>query len=156
MRCLSLNPYITVHLQEAKWGFRKLNVIRKVIKACHLKKSYLCIKLSDDKMMKRLNFKWRGVNKSTNVLSFPSYHKDKATKDNMQNLGDIILSYDTIRKQSITYHKPFSAHLAHLLVHGILHLKGYTHNLKYQARFMESEEIRILNSLNINNPYLIY
>ena len=68
-------------------------------------------------------------------------------------LGDIVISSDTIIKEANNEKKIEEDHLIHLFIHGVLHLLGYDHETSYDAKIMETLEIKILKSLNINNPY---
>lgn len=118
------------------------------------------ILLTDDGAMKKLNQAYRGVNKPTNVLSFPSLEPQEVSvilksKDAQESiiLGDVVLAFETIQKESIHQHKPFDEHLVHLVVHGVLHLLGFDHEKNEDAVIMESLEIKILSCLNIRNPY---
>jgi probable rRNA maturation factor len=70
-------------------------------------------------------------------------------------LGDLIISYDTLLKEVKSKKIDFQDHLSHILIHGILHLKGYTHDKEEDARLMQNEEKRLLKNLNIKNPYII-
>ena len=70
-------------------------------------------------------------------------------------LGDIIISYDTLLKEVKNKKIGLQSHLSHILIHGILHLKGYTHNYEEDTRLMQNEEKRLLKNLNIKNPYTI-
>ena len=108
--------------------------------------------LTNDDAIQDLNKKYRDKDKPTNVLSFPQY--DDAEHGMAAMLGDIVLSYDTVIKEAKEQKKPFKDHYTHLLVHGCLHLAGYNHESDADADEMESLEISILDSLNIQNPYL--
>ena len=114
----------------------------------------LSIRLSNDKEIKAFNFKWKGVDKPTNILSF--INNDKVfLKNNLIYLGDIIISYDTLLKEVKNKKIDLQDHLSHILIHGILHLKGYTHDYEEDTRLMQNEEKRLLKNLNIKNPYKI-
>ena len=63
------------------------------------------------------------------------------------------MAYETLKKEANEGNILFLNHMSHLLIHGILHLKGYSHENKSEERIMQTEEIRILKILNINNPY---
>ena len=76
-------------------------------------------------------------------------------ENNMIYLGDIIISYDTLLKEVKSKKIDFKDHLSHILIHGILHLKGYTHDKEEDTRLMQNEEKRLLKNLNIKNPYKI-
>ena len=101
------------------------------------------------------NLKWKGINKPTNILSFLNDDKVFSFEDNMIYLGDIIISYETISKEVKNKKINFQDHLSHILIHGILHLKGYTHEKEEDTRSMQNEEKRLLKNLNIKNPYKI-
>ncbi len=97
-----------------------------------------------------LNKQYRGKDGGTNVLSFP--HLDFEGK--YFYLGDIFLCYDKILEESKTQQKTFRHHLAHLALHGVLHLFGYDHVKSKDAAVMERLEARILKNYCIDNPYL--
>lgn len=107
--------------------------------------------------IQKLNAKYRGKDKPTNVLSFPSglYHPDKQQQIPVIPLGDVILGYETIKQEAAEQGIPFLDHLTHLLLHGFLHLLGYDHELDDEAEVMEALEIQHLKALGINNPYLV-
>ena len=109
--------------------------------------------LTNDKQIRQLNCDYRKQNKATNVLSFPLWEKEMPKKTIL--LGDIILSYETIKKEALEQNKIFLHHLSHLLIHSLLHLIGYDHIIKKDAAIMERLEIKLLKTLNINNPYII-
>ena len=101
--------------------------------------------------MRELNNTWRGKNRPTNVLSFPMQSPDEV---DLKMLGDLALCADVINTEAIQQHKPAQAHWAHMVVHGMLHLQGYDHIDEHQAEEMEALEIRILDQLGFDNPYL--
>ena len=109
----------------------------------------LAIVLSDDSAVRLLNRQWRGIDKATNVLSFPT----ETTDGEPQLLGDIVLAYETIAREARKESKPFAHHLAHLAVHGFLHLNGYDHERDEDAEAMEELERKILRRLAIADPY---
>ena len=109
--------------------------------------------LADDETVQALNRQWRGKDKPTNVLSFPAAAQP-LPPGVPRPLGDLVLAYDTLVRESGEQSKPLSAHLAHLLVHGTLHLLGQDHeNGDAQAEAMEALEIAALAQLGIPNPY---
>ncbi len=118
----------------------------------------ISITLTNDKVIKNYNNKYRNIDKATNVLSFPIYEKEVVKELNQNGnyvlLGDIILSIDTIIRESNEQKKQFSNHLTHLIVHSILHLFGFDHINEIEAKYMESIEIKVLKIFGINNPYL--
>jgi probable rRNA maturation factor len=109
----------------------------------------LAVLLTDDAAVRRLNATWRGLDKPTNVLSFPA----AATPDS-QHLGDIAIAYETTAREASDEGKPLADHLAHLAVHGFLHLVGYDHESDAEAETMEQLERDILARLNVPDPYL--
>ena len=115
----------------------------------------LAVMLTDDAGIRTLNNNWRGIDKPTNVLSFPalpptgSGGPDQAPR----MLGDIAIAYETTRKEADDEQKPFDHHLSHLAIHGFLHLMGYDHETDDDAEAMESLEQDILAQLGIPDPY---
>ena len=134
---------------------KKLNlIVEQIIKDNRflaLKKKFsISILFTGDKKINQLNKKFRKINSPTNILSFPSM----PTNINTNNfLGDIVISSDTLIKEADNEKKIEEDHLIHLFIHGVLHLLGYDHETSYDAKIMETLEIKILKSLNINNPY---
>jgi probable rRNA maturation factor len=110
------------------------------------------IVLTDDSSIRALNRDWRGVDKPTNVLSFPAAgHK---AGEGTRLLGDIIIAYETLERECDDENRIFLHHLAHLAVHGFLHLIGYDHETDTQAEEMEGLESKIMTRLNMPDPYL--
>jgi probable rRNA maturation factor len=113
----------------------------------------LAIVLGDDSAIRLLNRDWRGIDKPTNVLSFPA--KAAGGRGAPQApLGDIVIAYETTAEQAEAEGKPFLHHLAHLAIHGFLHLLGHDHQNDQDADAMEALERRILAQLGIPDPYL--
>jgi probable rRNA maturation factor len=106
----------------------------------------LAIMLCDDGAMRELNARWRGRPEPTNVLSFPA-------ADGSEMLGDIAVAYETTAREAEVEGKPFPDHLAHLAIHGFLHLLGYDHQSDAEAAEMERLEVAILARLGVPNPY---
>jgi probable rRNA maturation factor len=114
----------------------------------------LAIMLTDDTGIRTLNNNWRGIDKPTNVLSFPALQPTAgAPADAPRMLGDIAIAYETTRKEADDEEKPFDHHLSHLAVHGFLHLIGYDHEKDDDAEAMEDLEREILAQLGIPDPY---
>jgi probable rRNA maturation factor len=114
----------------------------------------LAIMLTDDSGIRTLNSNWRGLDKPTNVLSFPALQPPAgAPSDAPRMLGDIAIAYQTTRKEADDEAKPFDHHLSHLAVHGFLHLIGYDHENDEDAEAMEGLETEILAQLGIPDPY---
>ena len=104
--------------------------------------------------MKKINKKWRGINQSTNVLSFSN--EKKLVNNRKILLGDIAFSYETIFNEAKVRNINFVNHFRHLLLHGTLHLMGYDHDCDIARNKMEKIEIETLSKFKIKNPYLIY
>ena len=155
MKNYFFNSNIYIYQKEAKWKADEINAIRKVIKTTNTQRNGLTIRLSNDKEVKAFNLKWKGINKSTNILSFLNNDKVFSFENNMIYLGDIIISYETLLKEVKSKKIDFQDHLSHILIHGILHLKGYTHDKEEDTRLMQNEEKRLLKNLNIKNPYKV-
>jgi probable rRNA maturation factor len=115
----------------------------------------LAVMLTDDAGIRTLNRNWRGIEKPTNVLSFPALPPTgpRGPDDAPHMLGDIAIAYETTRKEADDEQKPFDHHLGHLAVHGFLHLIGYDHENDDDAEAMETLEQEILAQLGIPNPY---
>jgi len=115
----------------------------------------LAVMLTDDAGIRTLNLNWRGIDKPTNVLSFPALPPTGAVgpDDAPRMLGDIAIAYETTRKEADDEQKPFDHHLSHLAVHGFLHLIGYDHEKDADAEAMEGLETEILAQLGIPDPY---
>jgi probable rRNA maturation factor len=107
--------------------------------------------LSDDEHVKSVNQEWRGIDKPTNVLSFPAVEAAKLARAPF--LGDIIIAYETVDREAKAEGKAFADHYAHLVVHGFLHLLGFDHINDGYAETMEALEIKILAGLDIPDPY---
>lgn len=118
---------------------------------------YVCnIVLTDDAALHELNRDFRHKDKPTNVLSFPQIEDfDGVKKSDMPvELGDVFLAFETIRNEAKTQGKPLENHVAHLMLHGLLHLLGFDHETKKQAAEMESFETEILAQHGIADPYV--
>jgi probable rRNA maturation factor len=111
----------------------------------------LAVALTDDATIRALNNQWRGLDKATNVLSFPAPASLRG--DAPVHLGDIAIAYETVAREAKSEGKPFADHLAHLAVHGFLHLLGYDHESEPEAEAMEQQERAILARLGIPDPY---
>jgi probable rRNA maturation factor len=112
----------------------------------------ISVLLSDDADVRELNRRWRGIDQPTNVLSFPAAKTGPDAKSGVL-LGDIAIAYETLAREADVEHKPFLDHLAHLAVHGFLHLLGYDHQTDSQADAMEALERAALARLDIADPY---
>jgi len=109
----------------------------------------LAIVLTDDSAIRQLNRAWRGIDAATNVLSFPT----ATAGGEPPLLGDVVLAYETIAAEARAQQKPIAHHVAHLAVHGFLHLLGYDHVRNKDAETMERLEREIMRRLAIPDPY---
>ncbi len=109
------------------------------------------ILLTDDAEMLGLNRQWRGLDKPTDVLSFPGDGPEIPGQP--QYLGDIAVGYETALRDAEAMERPFEAHIAHLLIHGFLHLLGYDHIEAEDAKVMEPLEAELLAGLGWPDPY---
>jgi len=113
----------------------------------------LAIVLTDDSSIRVLNREFRGKDAPTNVLSFPAAELPPGAP---VLLGDIVIAYETTAREAAAEDKPFMHHLAHLAVHGFLHLLGYDHAAEEAADAMERLEIAILARFGVPDPYLLH
>ena len=130
-----------------------LDFFSSVISSTIKKNTLVSVLLTDDYNMKKINKKWRKKDNPTNVLSFP-VNMD-IIEDEYCFIGDVALSYETIEKESDERMISFQNHFIHLLLHGLLHLLGYSHESEKETKDMKKLEIKLLSSINIQNPYLI-
>jgi probable rRNA maturation factor len=137
----------------------------------------LAVVLTDDEAIRALNRDWRRKDAATNVLSFPARNpaknpaknpsksrtkmprkvpgsKPRAARETPCLLGDIVIAFETTEREARAEQKPFAHHLAHLAVHGFLHLVGYDHVADDEANAMEGLETAILARLDVPNPYI--
>jgi len=112
----------------------------------------LSILLTDDAEMRKLNAGWRAKDKPTNVLSFPAENAVDPAKPPAY-LGDVALALATCKREAREQKKTLADHVAHLTVHGVLHLIGYDHMDDEQAEAMEPLETQILAGMGIADPY---
>ncbi|MFC4655068.1 MULTISPECIES: rRNA maturation RNase YbeY [Rheinheimera] len=111
------------------------------------------IRLVDEDESRQLNFDYREKDKPTNVLSFP-FELPPGVEE-LPLLGDLIICADVVATEAAEQGKALHHHWAHMVVHGCLHLLGYDHIEDADAEEMENEEIQILATLGIENPYIL-
>ncbi|QFQ32253.1 rRNA maturation RNase YbeY [Buchnera aphidicola] len=122
--------------------------IRKVLYKKNI--TIITIRIVDETEIKNLNFKYRGKNCSTNILSF---QLNFFIQKNIRLLGDLVLCKKIIEKESIQYKKTLESRWAHMIIHGVLHLLGYDHKNCKEQEIMEKIENKIMLSLNYDEPY---
>ena len=117
--------------------------------------------LTNDKNIRILNEDFRDLDKTTNVLSFALIDDEDASMTIKQceeyndriPAGDIMISLETIEREAKEQNKNIEHHFQHILIHGVLHILGYDHINEEDALIMEEVEVRLLNNMNIDNPY---
>jgi probable rRNA maturation factor len=128
---------------------------RIAMRAAHAAGTAGSVVLADDRTVKRLNARHRGRNKPTNVLTYeasaPGPHGDRLGGDQLG--GEMILALGVVRREAAAAGRRTAHHLAHLVVHGALHLRGHDHHGAGEARRMEMAEARILHRLRVPNPW---
>ena len=138
-------------------------IIRKVLAECFKEenlensKLYITITLTTPEKIQEVNKKYRNINKTTDVLSFPLFEKEELEEKIKNNdfiyediLGDIIISIDKVKEQAIEYNHSFERELSYMVVHGFYHLMGYDHIKEEDKKEMRPKEEKILNKLNIS------
>lgn len=154
------SPHIEIIVRSPRWRRRPtaITVVKRAIsaaaKAASTPAAELAIVLTDDSTIRALNRQWRGKNAPTNVLSFPASGADRP-RSSSPYIGDIVIAYETTAREAGAEDKPFSHHLAHLAIHGFLHLLGYDHDNDRHADKMERLERRILACLDVPDPYAL-
>jgi probable rRNA maturation factor len=149
------HPTVEIQVESPQWSVepRAEGTIRAAITAASDMLSTaggeVSIVLTGDSNMQELNRTWRGIDKPTNVLSFPAPSPRVG-----HMLGDIVISYETLKRECDDEGRIFLHHLAHLAVHGFLHLVGYDHETDAEADAMEALESKILARLQMPDPYL--
>ena len=161
MTAIEPAPLIDVVVESSQWDGRAEATVRRAVTeaaiatAVDFKDCTLAVLLTDDAAMRKLNAQWRGIDKPTNVLSVPPA---QSANDQLgtRSLGDIAIAYETTAREAAEEHKAFDHHLAHLAVHGLLHLLGHDHDTESTAAKMEQREREILARLGVPDPYLIH
>ncbi|MFT6258979.1 MAG: putative rRNA maturation factor [Rickettsiales bacterium] len=129
----------------------------------NIKEIEISVLLTNDEQIQELNKNYRQKDQPTNVLSFPMLNGEEIKNGDLSKLealddclvlGDIVISYQTILRESEEQQKDFDHHLTHLLVHSLLHLIGFDHIDEDDAKIMEDLEIEVLHEVGIDNPYL--
>lgn len=118
--------------------------------------SLVTIRIVDEHESSRLNGSYRDTDKPTNVLAFPVDEEMPVTaeSDDQMELGDLVICYGVVEREAREQSKPMTAHMAHMTVHGTLHLLGYDHLDAAEADAMEMLETRIMLKLGFPDPYL--
>jgi len=160
------SPILDIHITLAGW--RKIPRLKPRLEQAatatldHLPKKLrfpatATLLLTGNAKVRQLNRDFRGMDKATDVLSFPQYEPAELPKIGRQKgpiaLGDIALAYQYVVVEAKKENKILINYVTHLVIHGLLHLFGYDHMEAADAAEMEKLEIRIMKSLNLPNPY---
>lgn len=151
-------PHVDIEVQSPLWNAQPLafQTVRSAIdtaaRTLSTAEGEVSIVLTDDSAITKLNCDWRGIDKPTNVLSFPTSDRKAGQGETM--FGDIVIAYETLERESRDENRAFLHHLAHLTVHGFLHLIGYDHETDAQAEEMEGLESKIMTRMNMPDPYV--
>lgn len=127
-------------------------VLRRWVKIALSKHAEITLRFVDVIEGQALNYNYRGKNYPTNVLTFP-YTDDEPEDQLLQ--ADLVLCPEIIEQEANAQNKALLAHYAHLIIHGVLHAQGYTHDEEDEAQQMESLEVMLLAKLGFANPYHI-
>jgi len=137
-------------------------IIEPVIQECYntegIKnlKLYVSITLTTPENIRKYNKQYRGIDKETDVLSFPMFEKEELEEkiknnifENEDILGDMVISIDRVKEQAIEYGHSFERELAYMVVHSFYHLMGYDHIKETDKIIMRQKEENVLEKLNI-------
>ncbi len=134
------------------------SILTKVLEKCFEeedlinKNLYVNIVLTNPKQIRKMNKKYRNIDKETDVLSFPMFEKDELIKRkdlNQDILGDIVISIERVKEQANEYAHSFERELSYMIVHGFYHLMGYDHIDEQDKIIMRQKEENILQKLKI-------
>ncbi len=151
-------PHLDIIVEAPAWNALRgvKPALRRAIMAAatpmRLDETELAVVLTDDAAIRKLNRRWRGRDKPTNVLSFPA-QASVPPGSGPRPLGDVVIAYETMAREAQEQGLPLTHHLAHLAVHGFLHLLGYDHESDTEAETMERLEREILARIDVPDPY---
>lgn len=150
--------YLNIEKGQEDWE----GIVKKVLHKCFEEEGLLDSKLimtitfTTPEEIRKINKKYRKIDKATDVLSFPMFEKSELdekikNKDFLYEdvLGDVIISIDKVREQAEEYGHSFERELSYMLVHGFYHLMGYDHIEEEDKKIMRPKEEKILNELKI-------
>ena len=156
-----MNKFSEVNFLDIEEDSKYIEIIERVIGQAFKKENidklnlYTNIILTNPENIKKINEKYRKIDKETDVLSFPMFEKDEIQnmKNNGNNieeaLGDIVISIERVKEQAEEYGHSFERELAYMLVHGFYHLMGYDHIDEEDKKIMREKEEGVLSLLNI-------
>jgi probable rRNA maturation factor len=124
--------------------------VRAALRGLRRRRVTLGVRIVGRRESARLNGVYRGKHRPTNVLSFP-FEAPPGTKTDV--LGDLVICAEVVQREARRQRRPVEAHWAHMVVHGIMHLRGYDHVKVRDAARMERHETRVLRTLGYPDPY---
>jgi probable rRNA maturation factor len=135
-------PWVPSSPQMARWAAAALSPVRR--------RTVLSVRIVGSAGSRRLNARYRHKDSPTNVLSFAGAGR---APDGRYFLGELVICAPVMAREAHAQAKTFSAHWAHITVHGVLHLLGFDHERAAEAEKMISRETQILDRLGFSNPY---
>ncbi len=156
-----MQELVQIHYEDIEEKQEYVDTIQKVIHTCMEEEQllssslYINIILTQGETIRKVNQEYRGIDKETDVLSFPMFEKEEIEtyKNNLSPipdvLGDIMISIPRVEEQAIEYGHSFERELAYMLVHGFYHLMGYDHIQEEDKQLMRPKEEHILEQLKI-------
>jgi len=155
-----MDEILEINYVETEENPENEGLIRSVLKKCFEVEKinptslYVCVTLTTPENIRKINKKYRDIDKPTDVLSFPMFEKKELEKlCNLKEkyiLGDIIISIPKVKQQAIEYEHSFEREFAYMLVHGFYHLRGYDHLEEEDKKQMREKEEYILSKLNLS------
>lgn len=139
----SSEPMVPKEAAIAKWA-------QAAMEGCEQEAAEVDVRIVDEREIAELNRRFRDKDGATNVLSFP-FEDPPGVHTGL--LGDVVICAPVVCREARRQGRQVMAHWAHMLVHGIMHLRGYDHETPQQAQAMEGMETRILTRLGFPNPY---
>ena len=150
----SLRPRVEITIEgaitEVFNSYDLENWFRLTIDEIRTSEGSVSIKFLGKKEMQSMNKKFRSKDTPTNVLAFPI---DNSLDLDTDSLGDIAICHEVVLKEAKEQNKEVRDHMAHIFIHGVLHLLGYDHHQEAQAEIMENLERRILSKIGVADPY---
>ncbi len=157
-----MNKVVEINYHDIEENSEYEKIIEQVLEKCFQEENmdklglYVSVTLTCPSYIRKINNEYRSIDKETDVLSFPMFEKEEIDKmiseqDNIVQdiLGDIIVSVDRVRNQSIEYGHSFERELSYMIVHGFYHLLGYDHMNDEEKKIMRAKEENILSKLKI-------
>jgi probable rRNA maturation factor len=146
--------YLSNATRKSGLDFRAIErTVGALLAAIDERESSVSVSFVRDAKIRELNRAFRGMDKPTDVLSFPLVEPGDAYSGAERLLGDIVISVDTARRQAADYDAPLDREVERLLIHGVLHLLGHDHLEAVERAAMEAEERRLADAIGMPWPY---